>query len=240
MAGGLTWLVLYHALQNWLKGKPVLVVSMEMSPLAILQRLVTMYAHTNIQQLKLGAYSSSTYKKFSESCHKLSNEKHAPLYVVDGNLAVSVEETFVLAEQLKVDMVDIDGAYLMKHHNPRLDRYTRVAENAELLKQSASSTGKPTLASYQFARSAVKDKKKKQDVGLEDIGYTDVIGQVSSVALGLFQDESVETIEGRQVRILKGRNGEVGQFSISWDFANMEFGQKQVQDDQQTGQLEYI
>jgi replicative DNA helicase len=212
---------------------------MEMSPLAILQRLVTMYTHTNISQLKLGAYSSSTYNKFKNSCMSLGGVQN-PLYVVDGNLAVSVEETFVLAEQLKADIVDIDGAYLMKHQNLRLDRYTRVAENAELLKQSASSTGKPTLASYQFARSAVKDGKKKKEVGLEDIGYTDVIGQVSSVALGLFQDESVETIEGRQVRILKGRNGEVGQFNISWDFANMEFGQKQVQDDQQLGQLEYI
>jgi replicative DNA helicase len=240
-AAGKTWKVLYTAHHNWktLKRRP-LVVSMEMSPLPLIQRIVAMNAGTNISQLKLGGYSSQTYKKFAASLLTIAQAEN-PMYVVDGNLAASVEDIFTLAVQLKCDQVYIDGAYLCRHPNKRLDRYTRVAENAELIKQSTSNASMPTVASYQFSRTATKDKKKGDNTAtLDDIAYSDVIGQVSTISLGLFQDDSVETIEGRVIRVLKGRNGEVGQFKIHWDFNTMDFSQ--MSDDEQNNQttLDYI
>lgn len=237
-AAGKTWLVLYKALHNWRFKRKPLVVSMEMAPLPVVQRLTAMHAGTNIAQLKLGGYSTTTYKKFSQSLLTLAGS-HQDFWVVDGNLAASVDDIYTMAQQLKCDQVYIDGAYLLKHPNKRLDRYTRVAENIELIKQRTTEIGVPTTASYQFARSAKKDKKDQQ-AGLEDIAFSDGIGQVSSIVLGLFQDESVETIEGRVVRVLKGRSGEVGQFKINWDFNVMNF-QQQLEDQQQDHTpLEYI
>lgn len=227
-AAGKTWKLLYSALHNWKKGRRVLVVSMEMAPLPVVQRLAAMYTHSNISQLKSGGYSTSSYKKFSSSLLELA-QKDNGFFVVDGNLAASVEDIYVLAAQMKCDQVYIDGAYLLRHPNHRLDRYTRVAENAEMIKRVTSEAGVPTVASYQFARSASKDKKKGEVATLDDIGYSDVIGQVSTIALGLFQEESVECMESRIVKVLKGRNGEVGQFSIHWNFASMDFSQ--VEDD---------
>lgn len=240
-AAGKSWLVFFAAMQNWLMGKRVLVVSMEMAPLPVLQRLGAMFAGTNISQLKLGAYSSKTFSKFTSSMLKLAKMDNDFL-VVDGNLAASVEDVYILAAQMKCDQVYIDGAYLLRHPNTRLDRYTRVAENAELIKRVTSSQKIPTVASYQFARSASKDKKKNPgDVAtLDDIGSSDVIGQVSTVALGLFQDDSVETLEGRIVRVLKGRNGEVGQFKIGWDFNTMNFHEVTESEAEQYAQLEYV
>ena len=83
----------------------------------------------------------------------------------------------------------------------------------------------PVVASWQFNRGAEKKMEKDKQVGLEDIGYTDEIGQLSSVVLGLMQEESIETIMTREVRILKGRDGEVGTFYTKWDFINMDFGE---------------
>lgn len=239
-AAGKTWKILYTAMYNWQKRqKRVLVVSMEMAPLPVVQRLVAMYAHTNISQLKVGGYSSHTYKKFAASLLGLAQEMDG-FYVVDGNLAASVDDIYSLAQQLKCDQVYIDGAYLLRHKNPRLDRYTRVAENIELIKKDTSETEIPTVASYQFSRTATKGKKKGEAGDLDDIGYSDAIGQISTIALGLFQDDSVETLEGRVVRVLKGRNGEIGQFKINWDFQTMDFSEINEEEQQHTAQLEYI
>ena len=77
----------------------------------------------------------------------------------------------------------------------------------------------PVVISYQFNRQAVKDKKKgASEAGLEDIAYTDAIGQLSSIVLGLLQPESIETIKQREIQVLKGRNGEHGKFKINWNF----------------------
>jgi len=54
---------------------------------------------------------------------------------------------------------------------------------------------------------------------LEDIAYSDVIGQVCSVVIGLFdKDQGIEVDKQRKVTILKGRNGEIGSFKINWYF----------------------
>lgn len=223
-AQGKTFQMLFSAIHNWVSGRNVMFVSMEMSPLPIAQRIAAMYAHTNITQLKTGGYATGTYKKFADSLKTMMNEK-AAFYVVDGNLAASADDVYILASQLKCKIVYIDGAYLMRHKNTKLDRFTRAAENVELMKRHSTDLGDTTFASWQFSRDAVKNKKKGEVAGLEDIGYTDAIGQISSIVLGLFQEDGVETMIQRVIRVLKGRNGEIGQFSVLWDFVAMNFNQ---------------
>jgi replicative DNA helicase len=224
-AMGKTYLSLHGAMHNWRKHRNTLFVSMEMSLLPLAQRVTAMYAGTNISQLKIAGYASKTYEKFHKGLMQLAEEE-AKLYIVNGNLAASMEDIYALADHLKCRFVVIDGAYLARHKNPRLDRYTRVAENAELIKRYSEDLLCATLASWQFSREFVKKhKKKNEEVGLEDIGYSDVIGQISSIVLGLFQDDGVETMQKRLVRLLKGRDGQIGQFSIKWDFLGMDFSQ---------------
>ena len=43
--------------------------------------------------------------------------------------------------------------------------------------------------------------------------------------LGLFEDETVETLKQRVVKVLKGRNGETGEFKTKFHFDTMDFGQ---------------
>jgi replicative DNA helicase len=239
-ASGKTFKMLYGFLKNWMLGQNVLFASMEMNHLAVAQRAAAMYAHTGLTQLKLGGYSSQTYKKFADSLMQMASEK-AKAYVVDGNLAAHVDDIYLLAQQLGCKGVWIDGAYLLKSRNPRLDRFTKVAENVEHMKSATTEIEIPTFASWQFNRDASKKVKTKEaKVGLEDIGYTDAIGQISSIVMGLFQEEGVETMNSRIIDVMKGRSGEVGQFKILWDFLSMEFGQMGVEDDNQSGALEYI
>jgi len=226
-AVGKTWLTLWTALHNWtVKKLNVLYVSMEMMTLPIAQRITALYTKTNIAQLKVSGYSTVVLKKFTTGLKALSLEK-AKMYVVDGNLATNVEDLFALADMLECKLIFIDGAYLLRHKNVRLDRFTRAAENVELIKRYCTDQEAMAFCSWQFNREATKKQKKGgSDSGdLEDIGYSDSIGQISSIALGLFQEDSVETLKTRKIQVLKGRNGEIGQFSIAWDFNAMSFAQ---------------
>lgn len=224
-----TWLTLWTALENWAsdveKTHNVLFVSMEMGILPISQRLTSMYAGVPIQQIKNSGMSQQTYKKFFSSLLTMKKEE-SKFYIMDANLAGGVEDVYTLADMLNCTVVVIDGAYLLRHPNKRLDRYTKVAENAELIKQYTNNLSMMTFTSWQFAKTATKkNKKDDSEAGLEDIGYSDAIGQVSSIVLGLFQEEGIETLNSRRIRVMKGRNGEVGQFSIGWDFTGMNFAQ---------------
>jgi len=123
----------------------------------------------------------------------------------------------LLSRQLKPGVVFIDGAYLLRSTS-RVPRWERLTENAERLKgELAEALNIPVVISYQFNRE-VKKGAKAENVGLENIAYTDAIGQLSSVVLGLLQDESVETLMRRRIEILKGRNGEQGSFEVHWIF----------------------
>lgn len=230
-ARGKTFMLVRTALQNWqhLGARP-LIVSMEMTPLSLSQRMAAMYAEVNLTQLRSHSFATASEKKFRGGLERISNEGQ-DLFIVDGNLAATAEEVYMLASNLNCDSIYIDGAYMLKHPNVRLDRFTRVAENVELMKQYGSQLGIPTVASWQLNREAAKKGGKgtknapAQKSGLEDIGYSDAIGQISSIVIALMEPESVETLNRRVLSLMKGRNGEVGEFAINWDFMRMDFNQ---------------
>lgn len=236
-AAGKTWQMLYAAMFGWSRagaaymatGKEPdsdqsrMFVSMEMGALPINQRLASIFTHLPAGQIKHAALSSTKLQTFKKGLNEIKGFPH-PFYVVDGNLAATVEELWMLARQLKPAAIFIDGGYLIKHPTER-DRFRRVAENADLIKSELAALA-PVVVSWQFAKSASqKNKKKGEKVTYDDIGYSDAIAQVSSLVLGLFEEESVETIKRRKVEILKGRHGEVGSFVTNWRFDTMDFSE---------------
>jgi replicative DNA helicase len=222
IALGKTWQMLKGCHHGWKhQGACQLFVSMEMKTLPISQRLAAMEAHVPAIQVKNAALTTIGLGKLKGSLLEIKNAKSA-LWVVDGNFTATVDDVYALARQLKPDSIWIDGGYLLKHPTER-DRFRRVAENADLIKQMLADLA-PTVCSWQFARSGSKKAKKKGETAdLDDIGYTDAIAQVSSLVLGLYQPESIETTKSRDMKILKGRNGETGQFRTHWDFIKMNF-----------------
>jgi len=224
-AVGKTWFSLYPAHHVWLQQqRNVLFVSMEMGSLPVVQRLAAIHAKVAIQSLKHGNLSLEQQDHMSNALLEVQGHP-SKLWVVDGNLAATPSEIFSLAGHLDPDMIFIDGAYLMRHENKKLDRFTRVAENIETLKQATSQLKIPTVCSFQFNREATKNKSKDKEAGLEHIAYSDAIGQVSSIVLGLTQEDNPETMVSKKISILKMREGPIGSFDVRWDFTNMDFSE---------------
>jgi replicative DNA helicase len=236
---GKTYQMLYSAMHGWRKaneqylqtgelpeGSSRMFVSMEMDRLPIQQRMAAMQASIPMDHVKHAALSTVGFKKLKDGLVNVA-KYGAPFWVVDGNLTATVEDIYMLARQLKPGAIFIDGGYLLKHPTEK-DRYRRVAENADLAKKELASLV-PTVCSWQFARPKNKGGKKadgaNEKLDLDDIGYTDAIAQVSSIVIGMFEEQSIETIMRRLMALLKGRNGEVGSWITNWDFKTMDFSE---------------
>jgi replicative DNA helicase len=142
------------------------------------------------------------------------------MWVADGALSAKVTDVQMLCAQLQPDVLFIDGAYLLRCENPRLQRHDRINTNVEDIKMVlAEQLSIPVVQSFQFNREMVG--KSVEDVDLAHIAGSDAIGQLSSVVMGLFEEDSIETAVQRKIRILKGRNGEQGEFNINWRFGGL-------------------
>jgi hypothetical protein len=231
---GKTWMMLHSAHHGWNQANQALLggaedvpdqsrlfISMEIKALPIKQRLAAMQAHIPMTQLKQAELSTINLKGLKQELGVIQGYRDA-FWVVDGNLTATVEDIWMMVRQLKPSAVYIDGAYLLKHPTER-DRFVRVAENCDLLKTQVCDLV-PTVASWQFQTKG-KQVKKGEKLGLDDIGYTKAIAELSSIVCGLFQEDSVETLIKKQIDLLKGRSGETGQWETHWDFQTMNFSQ---------------
>lgn len=236
-AAGKTFQLLYSAHRNWNESNHVpLFVSMEMTATIIQQRLAAMHTAKPLANLLKGMLSSSALDKMMAGLMEMK-QKEKPFWLIDGNLTVNVDDIVMAARQLQPTAIYVDGAYLLRHPNPKASKWDRMSENAEMLKQMvATDLGIPVICSYQFNRDS-KKKKKDDKAGVEDIYGTDAIGQLSTVVLGLFEEESVETMHRRRIEVIKGRNGETGKFIIRWNFNQMDFSEWLEED---TEDLQFI
>lgn len=226
---GKTFLILKTARHGW-KAAPrrPLLVSMEMHAGLIHQRLAAMESKIKLTHLMKSELSTTAYKKMMGALADLKDYER-PFWVVDGNVVKSVEDLLMQCNLLQPDCVWIDAAYLLKKPHPKMGKWDAQAENAEMIKERiATDFEMPVICSYQLSKDSAKSKKKNKEEKptMEDIYGSDAIAQLSSVILGLFENEDdIEAMHQRTISILKGRSGETGSFKINWDFDHMDFSE---------------
>lgn len=216
-ATGKSFLTLYNAHHAWeAQGKCPLYVSMEMKPLQITQRFAALHASVPITPLKKAELEGDQHKSMLQELRDLA-EASVPFWVVDGALAASVKDIVAITRQVKPDVVFVDGAYLLRHTNPKASNWERIKGVVEDIKQHvAEALDLPVVLSYQLNRGS--EKKKGQFHGVADLAYSDAIGQIASVVLGLMEEEDLSNLHEKKVTVLKGRSGERGEFLINWRF----------------------
>jgi replicative DNA helicase len=242
---GKTFKLLYTALNAWNLGRTPLFVSMEMLALIIQQRLTAMQTHKKLTDLLKAELSTQAYKDMMLQLRALKAIKQ-PLWVLDSNLASTVDDILQYVMLLNPSCLFVDGGYLLDHPDKKFSKWDKQAENARLLKQIvATDLQIPVVVSYQLGKASAKAKKKGNGKGeadgMEDVYGSDEMAQLSTVMLGLYDNEAnVEAKKKRTVKILKGRNGETGQFDINWDFsAQMNFSEI-VPEDPHTMQMDFL
>ncbi len=226
-ATGKTWFLLWIASKGWEQNRRCAFITLEMPAKQIIERQIGIVTETDYGPIKSKIPMVPEKHDQVEKWIAGLEDEVVPFYTIDSRMAATVPDIEMYCQAIDANVIYIDGAYLLRHANASLNRYQRVAENMDMLKDMAMRLNVPVICSWQFNRDAAKKFKKKAEASpdLEDIGYSDAIAQHSSIVLGLLQDEHLGTINQRQVHILKGRGGEQGTFHVAWDFVHSNFGE---------------
>lgn len=204
----LLFLQSYHAYKN---NKKVLFISMEMSEQHFLERFISIVGRINPYHVARGMISSNKRAIIKEA---LSSDKFV---FKSGGLRTNIETVESLIEINNPDIVFIDGAYLITSGKRYYQRWELIADVTENLKLISMECKVPIILSYQFTRESLKKKK----FGIEDIQYSDVIGQVASIIIGIRRLD----LKRLELSVLGSRLGVTGSIVINWDWENLNFSQ---------------
>ncbi len=196
---------------------PVAFFTLEMSDLALMDRIIAMEAHINSENLRTGLLKASDLHSLMEAAGRIYE---APLYIVDmpGMRLMDLRtQARRMKNQLGIRILFIDYISLIASENSAIPRHEQIAEISRSLNALARELQIPVVALSQVRRDAEGKKP-----GLADIRESGSIEQDADVVLFLHRDRGDEkkTSEERlapvptELIISKQRNGPVGSVDI--------------------------
>jgi replicative DNA helicase len=196
---------------------PTAFFTLEMSGMALMQRLIAMEARIESNSLRSGFLKSSDYH---DLLHAADNLYEAPLYIVDMPnmkiLDLRAQARRIRAQQ-KVEIIFIDYLGLISSENNYNPRYEQISEISRSLKSLARELGIPIVVLCQLTREAEKEKPT-----LSSIRDSGSIEQDADVVMFLHRERESDKKGGEQTPanagegsktsliLAKQRNGPVG------------------------------
>lgn len=231
---GKSWTVTKAALDAWRAGNSVVFVSMEMTAVETVRRLIGMASGINPDFIQKGQLSRWAEDLFLSNVQNFV-EDMPPFTMLVGDLSKSIDDVDALIQEYGPDAVFIDASYLLKPTESgkfRGKRWENAADVCEGIKGLALRRHKPILQTVQFNRS----QKQDEEMSLDNIGGTDVIGQVSSLVLGVKKGPSPYEQVQRRYKIIKNRHGPDGlQFLTRFEFSPFNMDVIEERDERPTG-----
>lgn len=232
---GKTYLMLHSAHAAWASGRSVLFVSMEMGALQIARRFVGIHSGLNPDRIRKGRLGTFLRQRLTGAMEDM--DTGVPFDIVVGSFKKSTDAVRALAEEGAYDIIFADASYLLSPEKKAnySARREKVSDTIEDLKSISVDLDRPLVQSVQFNRKAVRssvqtggDNNQQRSnpishLGLDKIGETDIIGQVTSIALGIeLFDPPYEQVR-RWMGFLKGREGEHGHWALNYRFEPVDF-----------------
>jgi replicative DNA helicase len=206
------------AFTSIVKKIPTAFFTLEMSDMALMQRLLSSEASIESNALRTGYLKKSDFNKLLEAAGKIYE---APLYIVDMpnmKLLDLRAQARRLRAQQKVEIIFIDYLTLIGSENYQLQRHEQIAEISRSLKSLARELNVPIVALSQVRR----EVEGKGRPGLADIRESGSIEQDADLVLFLHREREAGrgadagAAEGipTELIIAKQRNGPVGTIEI--------------------------
>jgi len=210
-------------------GKCPLVVTLEMPALQCARRIMALRTRVPTDLIRKGRLGHWGRMRLEEGVGNLMGNTDRPFWLLEGELKSTIEDLVLTVRELKPDALYVDGAYLLRSKENISARWERVSQTAEFLKMIATEFSIPAIATYQFNRRGAGK--------LENIAYTDAVGQLASIVISLDEDltEERERESGvwkartfKILELLKGREGERGKIQVLYDMSRMLIEQTEV------------
>jgi len=205
-SSGKSYLLLNAALNGVNAGYRVMVETLEMPAEQCMARLYGLHGNIPVHGIRKGRLSWWAENKLKQTARELND---ADFYIYEGTLNTTFEDLLMKVQEVRPDILYVDGAYLLKTRERTGARWERIASTAEGMKDLAMSLSIPVVGTYQFNR--------KGAGSLAHIGGSDVVGQLASIVLSLACSTKIDS-RGRamsdcsnrtkHLEVIKGREGE--------------------------------
>lgn len=200
---GKSFTITKAAVAAWREGASVAFVSMEMTAVETARRIIGMETGVNPDFLlrgRLSAWGEEAVENYLERV-----DGRPPFVMLVGDLSKSVSDVDAMIQEHAPDFVCIDASYLLSPTEKRYKgkRWEALADVAQEIKGLALRRDKPILQTVQFNRAGSQD----EEMDLSQIGGTDIIGQVSSLVLGMRRGPAPFERSRRRYLVLKNRHG---------------------------------
>lgn len=202
-------------------GHSPMVVTTEMGTEQIARRMVALTLGINPEAMKRNMISTYTHRRIRAlQAEMVSDER---MKIVSVGMGAKISTIEALIQEYGPSIVYLDGSYLIHPSvKAQMKRIERVGEVFDELKGLTIDANIPIVNTMQFNRQAGKDGK---DGSLETIGFTDAVGQHSSIVIGLKHGPTDNPRASRTMEFLKGREGEIGAVHINFKFAPVDMSE---------------
>lgn len=218
---GKTYYLLHSALAAFNAGHRVLFISMEMSLEQLGRRMLGLASGVNPRLIRRGRVATHGRRLMQDAMDAMAGNADR-FHLFAGNFKKNVEDVEILMQDINPDAMYIDGVYIMKTNKNigRGGRFDMALEVFDYLKEMTITHNRPIICTTKFGRNA---GKKGGDGNLETIGFTDAVGSNSSLVFGIKEGPAGFERNQRVVEVLKGREGEEGEFIMNYAFSPMDF-----------------
>ena len=204
---GKTTLTLQIA-QNIAKEKNVVFVSLEMSDIQLIQKMIAKYSMINSYKMRLGTLEDNDWNKIAEASVKIS----------DLNLRVNtkirtIQDVEVMAKRLKnigkIDLLIIDYIQLLKAQGKFSLREQEVAEISRRLKLLSLEIDIPIIALCQLNRNA-----NTGEPSLADLRESGSLEQDADNIIFIYKENEESNIT--TLKLAKQRAGDTGKVKVKF------------------------
>jgi replicative DNA helicase len=215
------------------KNIPVGFMSLEMSDMQLMMRLLSMESNINATLIRTGRLSMSDLEKLNNAAGRIYT---APLYIVDTpNMKLldlrSMARKLKLQENIQILFIDYIG--LIQSENTSIPRFEQVAEISRSLKSLARELQIPVVVLSQVRR----DTEGKAP-GLADLRESGAIEQDADVVMFLHRDRATtqdlektkDSAIPTELNLAKQRNGPIGNTEILYKASYTKFVNKDKSD----------
>lgn len=223
---GKTALALNMAVNAALRGKKIVVFSLEMSRQQLGSRILSSWSGINSQKMNSGQLEKEDITRLSETANELSKLK---LYM-DDTAGIGLLEMRSKVRRLQhesgLDMIIIDYLQLMQGGRAE-NRQQEISEISRGLKAMARELKVPVMALSQLSRSVEMRAEKKPQ--LSDLRESGSLEQDADVVMFLYRDEYYNRDDPTneniaEVIVAKNRNGPTTAVRLHFDKLTMKFG----------------
>lgn len=189
-------------------------MSLEMSDMQLMQRLVAMEANIRADLIRTGKLSIQNFQQIQDAAGRMYE---APLYIVD-TPNMKLLDVRAMARRLKlqkdIQILFIDYIGLIANENSTIPRHEQVAEISRSLKSLARELKIPVIVLSQVSRNS-----EGQAPGLADLRESGAIEQDADLVMFLHRERKSTNENGEtdrfapiptQLILAKQRNGPIG------------------------------